>query len=137
MHAQPFLTFQPSRGQRAAEAMALYCDVFGEAEVLSEQLWGADGPGGAEAEGTVMTAEFRIGDLRVRCSDSPVQHAWDFSPAQSLWVEFSDAAEHQRVFDALADGGQVFMPVGDYGFGQFGWAADRFGVNWQLVVAGK
>lgn len=137
MQVTPFLTFQPSRGQRAGEAMRFYCEIFGDGEILSEQLWGADGPGGAEAEGTVFVAEFRVAGQRFRCSDSPVQHAWDFSPASSVWVGCDDEAEHRQVLDALAEGGQVFMPVGEYGFGTFGWVADRFGVSWQLAVAGE
>ncbi|WP_462417516.1 VOC family protein [Kytococcus sp. Marseille-QA3725] len=134
MQAQPFLTFQPSRGQRAGEAMRFYRGLFPDGEILSETLWDANGPGGADAEGTVMTAEFRVAGQRIRCSDSPVGHAWDFTPAMSLWVEVEDADELQRLFDALSEDGTVFMPVGDYGFGQFGWVGDRFGITWQLCV---
>ncbi|WP_374929477.1 VOC family protein [Kytococcus sedentarius] len=134
MHIIPFLTFQPSRGQRAAEAMAFYTELLG-GEVLSQTLWGADGPGGAKAEGTVMTAEFTAAGQRMRCSDSPVHHEWTFSPAQSLWLECADAEEVQQRLEALGRDGQVFMPYDDYGFGPFGWVADRFGVSWQVGVA--
>jgi uncharacterized glyoxalase superfamily protein PhnB len=35
--------------------------------------------------------------------------------------------------DRLADGGQVVMPLDDYGFSRlFAWVADKFGVSWQL-----
>ena len=40
-----------------------------------------------------------------------------------------------EIFDALADGGTVYMPLGDYGFGRrFGWVEDRFGVSWLLNI---
>ena len=33
------------------------------------------------------------------------------------------------------DGGTVYMPLGDYGFGRrFGWVEDRFGVSWLLNI---
>ncbi|WP_419916849.1 hypothetical protein [Candidatus Poriferisodalis sp.] len=36
-----------------------------------------------------------------------------------------DDSEIERLFDALADGGTVYMPLGDYGFGRrFGWVED-------------
>jgi predicted 3-demethylubiquinone-9 3-methyltransferase (glyoxalase superfamily) len=38
--------------------------------------------------------------------------------------------------ERLAEGGQVLMPLDDYGFSaRFGWLADRFGVSWQLDLA--
>jgi predicted 3-demethylubiquinone-9 3-methyltransferase (glyoxalase superfamily) len=43
------------------------------------------------------------------------------------------AAELDRLYAALADGGEELMPVGSYGFTpRFGWVDDRFGVSWQL-----
>ena len=44
--------------------------------------------------------------------------------------------EIQRIFARLADGGEVFMHLGDYGFStRFGWVGDRHGVTWQLNLA--
>jgi predicted 3-demethylubiquinone-9 3-methyltransferase (glyoxalase superfamily) len=51
------------------------------------------------------------------------------TPAISLFVECSDQQELKRLFAALAEDGQVFMPLDDYGFSrQYGWVQDRFGV---------
>ena len=128
--AMPFLTFQPGRGQRAADAMELYTSLFADGEVLSVQHHPAGTPGG----GTVALAEFVVAGLRVRCSDSAVDHAWDFTPAVALWVDCASVDEQQRVFAVLAEGGREYMPLGDYGFGPFGWVGDRFGVSWQLAA---
>ncbi|WP_344351133.1 VOC family protein, partial [Catellatospora coxensis] len=32
----------------------------------------------------------------------------------------------------LGEEGRALMPLGDYGFGPFGWLNDRYGVSWQL-----
>lgn len=130
----PFLTFQPGRGQSAAAAMSTYVELFADGEVVSDVRHTADGPG---QEGTVQVAEFVVAGQRMRCSDSFVDHEWDFTPAVSLWVEIDDADEQRRLADALAEGGQVFMPLDDYGFGPFAWIGDRFGVTWQLVLSGS
>jgi PhnB protein len=53
----------------------------------------------------------------------------------SLTVTASDEAEAERLFNALADGGQVQMPLTRTFFSpRFGMAADRFGVSWMVIV---
>lgn len=131
MRATPFLTFQPGSGPSAAEAMSTYVELFDDGQILSDQR---RGPGESGGEGTVTLAEFVVAGQKFRCSDSPIIHEWNFSPAVSIWVECSSTDEQQRLFTALAVDGQEHMPLGDYGFGRFGWVQDRFGVNWQLAV---
>jgi uncharacterized glyoxalase superfamily protein PhnB len=44
--------------------------------------------------------------------------------------------EQERLFAKLSDGGEMLMPLDDYGFSKrFAWVADRFGVCWQLNLA--
>jgi PhnB protein len=53
----------------------------------------------------------------------------------SLTVAAKDAAEAGKLFNALADGGQVQMPLGPTFFaGAFGVLADRFGVSWMVIA---
>ena len=67
------------------------------------------------------------------CFDSPVKHAFTFTPASSLFVECESEDEIDRIAAALGDGGAVLMPLADYGFSRrFTWLNDRFGVSWQL-----
>jgi uncharacterized glyoxalase superfamily protein PhnB len=41
--------------------------------------------------------------------------------------------ELSAIYKTLATGGQIHMPLDNYGFSQqFGWLQDRFGVSWQL-----
>jgi PhnB protein len=44
-------------------------------------------------------------------------------------------AEADRLFNALAERGQVQMPIGKTFFSpRFGMVADRFGVSWMVVT---
>ena len=118
----PFLMFEG----RAGEALTLYTSLFA-GELLSMQTYGP-GP-----EGSIQLAEVRLGSLRLRVSDSPVQHAFSFTPSVSLFVDCQSEEELRRLYAGLAEGGAELMPVGDYGFSPlFGWVNDRFGVSWQL-----
>ena len=67
------------------------------------------------------------------CIDSPIKHAFGFTPSISLFVECEDKTELDQAFAALSDGGAVLMPPGNYGFSvKFAWLNDRFGVSWQF-----
>lgn len=44
-------------------------------------------------------------------------------------------AQLDATWDALAEGGEVLMPLGEYPFSErYGWLADRYGVNWQVML---
>ena len=125
-----FLTFQ---GGAAAAALDLYGEIFDDFELLTSERYGPGEPG---PEGTIKVATFRLAGGELSCADSPITHAWGFTPAVSLWVECEDGTELGRLFDRLGDGGQVYMPLDDYGFSsRFGWVGDRFGVTWQLNLS--
>jgi predicted 3-demethylubiquinone-9 3-methyltransferase (glyoxalase superfamily) len=125
-----FLTFQ---GGAATAALDLYRTVFDDFELIEIEHYGPDDIG---PEGTVKMAKFRLASSEFSCADSPIDHAWGFTPAVSLWIDCDDVAELERLFDRLSDGGNVFMPVDDYGFSRrFGWVGDRHGVTWQLNLA--
>jgi len=84
----------------------------------------------------VARAVFSVGGQTVMCTDSPVRHAFDFTPSVSLFVECGSEAELDRLSAALGEGGQVLMEPADYGFSRkFTWLNDRFGVSWQLNLA--
>ena len=80
-----------------------------------------------------MRADFTVAGQAVICFDSPVKHAFTFTPAVSLFIDCADEPEVDRLFAALSEGGNVMMELADYGFSRkFGWVADRFGVSWQI-----
>jgi predicted 3-demethylubiquinone-9 3-methyltransferase (glyoxalase superfamily) len=117
----------------AADALALYGDVFPTFRVEQIERYG-DGEAGAA--GTVRRADVAFGEHRLVVIDSPVKHAFTFTPSMSLFVDFDGAETLDAAFARLSVGGQVFMPIADYGFSRrFGWCSDRFGVSWQLNLS--
>lgn len=126
----PFLMFQDGV---AEAAMAYYVSLFPNAEVLEVERYGPDEQGPA---GSVKVALFQLGTQRVKCIDSPVKHAFDFTPSFSFFVECQSEDEILVLSAALAEDGSVLMPLDDYGFSRrFTWVNDRFGVSWQLNLA--
>lgn len=114
----------------ATAALELYAAVFPEFRVERVERYGPDDAGAA---GMIRRAEVFFADHDIVVIDSPVKHAFTFTPAMSLFVDCESPAALDAAFERLAEGGQVFMPVADYGFSRrFGWCSDRFGVSWQL-----
>jgi predicted 3-demethylubiquinone-9 3-methyltransferase (glyoxalase superfamily) len=117
----------------AEEAMTLYVSLFGDSGIARIERYG---PGEMGPEGTVKLASFTLAGREFLAIDSPVKHAFGFTPAVSLFVECESEAELDAAFARLSDGGAVLMPIGNYGFStRFGWLTDRFGVSWQLNFA--
>jgi len=84
-------------------------------------------------EGKIMHACLRIGETIVMasdgCSEGPNFQGF------SLSLTAADEADAKRKFAALAEGGQVEMPLAKTFWSPcFGIVADRFGVGWMVTV---
>jgi len=122
----PFLMFTGG----AEAAMNFYISLFPASAIESLTHYGSEGPG---AVGTVKQATLSLLGRRLEFFDSPVRHAFTFTPAISFAVACDSAEEVDRLFAALSDGGQVLMGLDAYPFARrFGWVNDRFGVSWQM-----
>jgi predicted 3-demethylubiquinone-9 3-methyltransferase (glyoxalase superfamily) len=126
MTVTPFLMFEGA----AEAAMNFYLSLFPGAAIDSIARFGAGGPG---CEGSVMQATMSLKGQKLFFFDSPVKHAFTFTPSISLMVDCDSAAEVDRLFAALSEQGQTLMPLDAYPFARrFAWINDRFGVSWQL-----
>lgn len=63
------------------------------------------------------------------------------NPSISLMVNFDPSKDDQargridEVWEKLADGGKVLMPLDRYPFSEhYGWVQDRYGLSWQLIL---
>ena len=118
------------QGGEAEEAMTLYVSLFKGSEVVRVERYG---PGEQATEGAIKRANFKLAGHDLICFDSPIKHAFAFTPSISLFVECESEAELDEAFKRLSAGGGVLMPLDNYGFStKFGWVNDRFGVSWQL-----
>ena len=128
---QKFTTFLMFTGQAEA-AMNLYTSLFKQSKILDITRYGANADG---TEGTVQHATFTLNGQEFMCIDSLAVHDFTFTPSISLYVRCESEDEIDRVFAALAEGGQILMPLDRYPFSaKFGWLADRYGVSWQLSL---
>jgi PhnB protein len=87
-------------------------------------------------ENAVMHARIQIGDGVLFASDGPLGHT---EPMRSAYLTLSvdSNEEAERIYAALTEGGQVFMPIAETFFAhRFAMLRDRFGVNW-MIIHGK
>ena len=124
---------------RCEEALDFYKQALGAEVVML--IRNKDNPEPAQpgcvppdSENKVMHARFRVGDTTVlmsdgRCSGKPVFEGF----ALTLNVKTEDEADQR--FAALADGGEVQMPLTKTFFSpRFGMVKDRFGVWWMVII---
>lgn len=136
MYVQPYLFFNG----RCDEALGYYEKHLGakvNAKMRYKEAPPSDGPG-ANANGEhIMYSNFTIGDTVLMASDDCVNSNTKFQGfSLSLTVKTKDEAD--RAFNALADGGQVHAPLGQTFFSPyFGMVADRFGINWMVIIPGE
>ncbi|OWT56138.1 VOC family protein [Candidimonas nitroreducens] len=137
MQLHPYLFFNG----RCDEALAFYGKALG-AEVVDLMRYkdapaGGDGdqcPSSAGRLEKVMHATVRIGETTLFVSDGNEDGGPQFR-GFGLTLQASDEAEARRLFDALAEGGQVTVPLGPTFFAQsFGMVADRYGMLWLIIV---
>ncbi|QWG33637.1 VOC family protein [Bacillus mycoides] len=130
---QKITTFLMFEG-KAEEAMNFYTSLFNQSEIVSISRYDENGPG---KEGTVIHATFTLNGQEFMCIDSYVKHDFTFTPAMSLYVTCETEEEIETVFNKLAQDGAILMPLGAYPFSKkFGWLNDKYGVSWQLTLAG-
>ena len=133
---QIYLTFEG----RCEEAIDFYKQALGaEVEMLMRYKDSPEQPSpGCDSRQDpekVMHAAFRIGETLLMASDGQCSGSPAFQ-GFSLSIPAADVAEAERHFGALADGGQVMMPLAKtFWSPAFGMLADRFGVPWMVNVA--
>jgi PhnB protein len=136
MQIQPYLFFEG----RAEEAAEFYKSRLGaEVTMLMRNKDAPDKPPPGmlppNSENKVMHMALKIGATTVLASDGHCSGKSDFQ-GFSLSLTVQDEAEARKVFSALADGGQVRMPLTKTFFSpSFGMLADKFGVGWMVYVA--
>ncbi len=79
----------------------------------------------------VVHSRILIGDTLLMASDGP-----KVEPMRSAYLSLSvdSNTEAERIYKALSDGGEIFMPMGETFFAhRFGQFRDKFGINWMVI----
>src|SRR5690606_28749855 len=97
----------------AEEAMEFYISLFDDSKLTRLERYGPESPG---PEGKVLHAAFTLAGRPFIAFDSPGSHPFTFTPSTSLFVICDSESEFERVYESLAEDGEVLMPPGDYGF---------------------
>lgn len=131
-YVQPYLFFDG----RCEEALDFYRKTL-DAEVTTLMRF-QDSPEPAQCPpgsgNKVMHAHLRIGNTDFMASDGRCTGKPNFQ-GFALSLTVLNEGEAEKRFTALADGGQVEMPLAATFFSpSFGMITDRFGVTWMIVV---
>jgi|ERR1051326_1039433 PhnB protein len=86
---------------------------------------------GPEYKDTILHARITLGDTELMGADVPTAQ-----PMRSAYLTLSveTDSEAERIFSALSENGEVFMPMQQTFFAsRFGQCRDRFGINWMII----
>lgn len=128
----PYLFFKGN----CREAMTAYGAIFGSDPQIMDFAAMPDeareGMPGLPAD-AVMHAMLPVGGGMLYASDDPSGETPSMEGC-NIAVEMPDEAETRRVWDALAEGGEVRMPLEpQFWTPLFGTLTDRFGIRWMIM----
>lgn len=127
-HLNPYIVFNGV----AEKAIGLYEKALC-AKVETLMRWG-QGPEGCvapEHKNLVMHSVLLIGGNAIMVADTPPGRPVPTDGNVRIALDFSDPSEMTKLFDALAEGGTVNLPIQDMFWGsKFGMLTDAFGVHW-------
>ncbi|HTM84065.1 MAG TPA: VOC family protein [Mycobacterium sp.] len=131
----------------AAEAAGFYASVFPDAtRTVTARYPETDLPDfQRDYAGKELVVDVTIREYRVRL----INAGNEFAPTPALSFIVSINPDHfggaqgahseiDRIWQPLADGGEIRLPLQSYPHSPYyGWVADRFGVNWQLMLVAQ
>lgn len=120
---------------QAEEAAEYYSTVFKRTKVGRVARYGEAGAKvSGQKAGTVMTVDFELEGLKITgLNGGPM---FKFTPALSFFVSCDNQEEITEKWKKLSAGGKVRMALDKYPWAeQYAWTADKFGVEWQLILS--
>ncbi len=106
---------------KAKEAALYYKEVFGDVEIISENP---------------MAVVYQIFGRRfMNLNGGP---GFNINPSISFFISMENEAKTQSLWEKLTVDGKILMPLNKYPWSdKYGWCADKYGVNWQLMLGHK
>ena len=124
----PYITFNGT----CRNAIEFYKDAVG-AEVQFSQTVGESPLSDMGPAENIMHATLKIGSSHVMMADNPSPNAPTDGGFISLALTIGDPEQAKQLFNNLAEGGTVIMPLEKtYWAEAFGMVTDKFGVKWMV-----
>ena len=129
MKLTPYLNFAGN----AQEALDFYANALDGKVVYMQRYGDSPMPGDEDYKNKVMHARLQFGDNLIMVSDAMKGYDVPTKGNIQLSIEMDDVAQQEKVFNRMAEGGKVTMPLSDQFWGaRFGMLQDKFGVNWMF-----
>ncbi|MEO5685683.1 MAG: VOC family protein [Chitinophagaceae bacterium] len=129
MKLTPYIHFAGN----AEEALNFYKDAL-DGEILTLSRYGdSPMPADEDYKQKIIHARLVFGDNMIMISDSFKGSAVHTNGNVQLSVEVTDKKQLETVFNKMAAGGKITMPLQDQFWGAtFGMLEDKFGVSWMF-----
>lgn len=125
----PYLNFNGN----AVEALAFYSKALGGTITQSSTFGEANMAEDESMKNKILHAVFEAGALKFMVSDCPPNVSVTSGDVVSLSLNFTDPDTIEKTFAALAEGGNITMPLQDTFWGaRFGMTKDKYGVHWMF-----
>ena len=129
----PYLNFNGNAG----EAMKFYHSILG-GDLAVQTFEEAKMARSPEEKDLVVHARLTSGAMTIMASDAPAGMKAQFGNNVHLSLMGGDGEKLTAVFNSLAEGGKVDMPLAKQFWGDtYGQVTDRFGVHWMVNIAAK
>ena len=135
MKLNPYLNFAGN----AEEAVHFYKNALGGEVVMLNRFGESPMPGDDDWKQKIMHARIVFGgDNILMISDTMKGNEISTNGNIQLSIGLDDEAKTHEIFNKLAEGGRVTMPLAKQFWGDvFGMLKDKFGINWMLNCAEK
>jgi PhnB protein len=125
----PYLHFAGN----AEEVLNFYAKVFGEKILMMSRYGESPMPCDDDYKNKVMHARLSFGDSLIMVSDAMKGRPVSTDGNIDMSVEVDDVEKMGEVFNSLAEGGTITMPLQKQFWGAtFGMLKDKFGIKWMF-----
>lgn len=127
---------------KAAEAAEFYTHAFPDARITETVHYPTEGLADFQKEfaGDVLYVAFEVRGYRFIAINAGPDV--EVNPSISFMLSFDPASDPDArahltsLWEALSEGGQALMPLGEYDFSSwYGWVKDKYGITWQLMLS--
>jgi PhnB protein len=130
MELTPYIMFDSN----CEEALGFYAKAM-DGKIIDIMRFGdmpGENPMSDAEKKKVMHSHFEAANVKFMASDNPMGGAGKGGQVH-LSLHFEDGGRQEKVFNALAEGGTVTMPLQDTFWGaRFGMLQDKYGINWMF-----